>query len=169
MNKYLVILIGLILLVGCASSSKVQTDNGKSASKLPGKYDESFDPTTLDDDDIEIGREANDTGISQSAEKPDKAVETEKVLMNEVEGYRVQILATKSIETATLQQQKAIDRFSAYNYKIYLIYEAPFYRLRMGDAANLKDAEIIRDLAKDQGYDEAFPVRSKVVVPESSN
>lgn len=169
MIKYLIILVGLILFISCASSSKMQTDTDSGDRKTSGKYDESFDPLTLDDDDIEISREADDVQTQQSGNESDKTQTPEKVLMHEVEGYRVQILATRGIEEATLQQQKAIDRFSDQNYKIYLIYEAPLYRLRMGDATNRRAAESIRDLAKGRGYDEAFIVRSKVMAPESSN
>lgn len=168
MIKYLIILVGLFFFISCASSPKIQTDTDQGGKKISGKYDESFDPLTLDDDDIEITREADDMQVSQTGDESDHDQVSEKVLMHEVEGYRVQILATRGIEAATLQQQKAIDRFSDKNYKIYLIYEAPLYRLRMGDATNRKDAEAIRDLAKKRGYDEAFIVRSKVMAPETS-
>lgn len=169
MIKYLFILFILIYFVGCASSSKTQTATDAGEKKLSGKYDESFDPLTLDDDDIVINKEANDVQIKKTDDKTIKDRDEKKVVMHEVEGYRVQILATQGIEAATLQQQKAIDRFSDHGYKVYLIYEAPLYRLRIGDATNRKDAEFIRDLAKERGYDEAFIVRSKVMARESAN
>jgi len=169
MIKYLIVLFSLIYFFGCASSSKVQTDNGSGDVKPSGKYDESFDPMTLDDDDIVIGKETDKTQTKQVENTTDNDKEVEKVLMHEVEGYRVQILATQGIEAATLQQQKAVDRFSDHEYKVYLIYEAPLYRLRIGDATDRKEAELIRDLAKERGYDEAFIVRSKVMAPESTD
>jgi hypothetical protein len=169
MIKYSVAVFFFILVIGCASSSKVKSGDEKADKNVSEKYDESFDPTTLNDDDIEIGRENNNNTVTEPVEqhpvKPENK-SNDKVVMHEIEGYRVQILATSSIEAATLQQQKAIDKFADHEYKIYLIYEAPLYRLRMGDATNRREAEVIRDLAKERGYDEAFIVRSKVVVPE---
>ncbi len=169
MIKYFFIWFILIYFLGCASSSKIQTDTDTGDRKISGKYDESFDPLTLDDDDIVINKEVNDSQIMKSGDKTTKDQVGKKVVMHEVEGYRVQILATQGIEAASLQQQKAIDRFSDHGYKVYLIYEAPLYRLRIGDATNRKDAEFIRDLAKERGYDEAFIVRSKVMAPESAD
>ena len=169
MIKYFIVLFSLLYFIGCASSSKVQTGVETGDSKPSGKYDESFDPSTLDDDDILIGKEADQAQIKQVDNKADQKPETEKVLMHEVEGYRVQILATQGIEAATLQQQKAVDKFSDHDYKVYLIYEAPLYRLRIGDAITSEDAEVIRDLAKERGYDEALIVRSKVMAPESAD
>ena len=167
MIKYLVMVVGLIFFIGCASSSKIQTDTDSGAGKASDKYDESFDPLTLGDDDIEIGKEDSGTQINQTGDESDNTQGNEQVLMHEVEGFRVQILATQGIEAATLQQQRAVDRFSDRDYKVYLIYEAPLYRLRIGDAINRKEAEDIRDIAKERGYDEAFIVRSKVMAPES--
>ena len=169
MIKIFLILTILIYLVSCASSSKIQTGTDSGDRKPSGKYDESFDPMTLDDDDIVINKEENDSQIKQPEEKTSIDQDTKKVVMHEVKGYRVQILATQGIEAATLQQQKAVDRFSDHGYKVYLIYEAPLYRLRIGDAITRKDADIIRDLAKERGYDEAFIVRSKVMAPESKD
>lgn len=168
MIKYLVIVVGMFFLIGCASSSKIQGDTETVDRKSSGKYDESFDPLTLDDDDIEIGREESDTHGDQQGDASDNTQDTEKIVMHKVEGFRVQILATQGIEAATLQQQRAVDRFSDKNYKVYLIYEAPLYRLRIGDATSRKDAENIRDIAKQRGYDEAFIVRSKVMAREST-
>ena len=141
MIKIFLILTILIYLVSCASSSKIQTGTDSGDRKPSGKYDESFDPMTLDDDDIVINKEENDSQIKQPEEKTSIDQDTKKV----------------------------VDRFSDHGYKVYLIYEDPLYRLRIGDAITRKDADIIRDLAKERGYDEAFIVRSKVMAPESED
>jgi len=169
MIKYLITIVGFIFFISCASSSKIQSNADPGREKTSNKYDESFDPLTLDDDDIEIGKESDAGTVDQTAFESENIQENVKAIMHEVEGYRVQILATQGIEAATLQQQRAVDRFSDKNYKVYLIYEAPLYRLRIGDATNRKEAEIIRDIAKQLGYDEAFIVRSKVIAPESTD
>ena len=69
------------------------------------------------------------------------------------------------MESATLTEQKAITQFEPLNYKVYLIFEAPFYKIRVGDFRTMHEAESLRDLAKEYGYNESFPVKSKVRIP----
>jgi len=164
--KYTRLLIPvLVFIFGCGTTQKavkVQPDQAEKTSS----YDESFDPLSLKDDDIVI-KPASESGEEQaeSAKKTEKKEDTQ--IQTEVDGYRVQLLATRSIESATLIKQKAEEQFLPYNYKVYWSFEAPFYKIRIGDVLKRTDAEAIRDLAKSLGYDQAFPVRSKVHPPEN--
>jgi len=165
MRKIIVISLFFCLLAGCTASKTTRTD--QSERPVNNFYDESFDPLSLNDDDIVINKE-EEINLNES-NKSDTNLNKETLInRKEVDGYRVQILATKNIETATLIQQKAKDQFAVMNYNTYLIFETPLYRVRVGDALNRKQAETIRDVAKDYGYDEAFIVRSKVLVDDSS-
>ncbi len=160
--KYARLLIPILVFVfGCGASQKtvkMQPDQAKKTSS----YDESFDPLSLKDDDIVIkpnsGKQQKDKSTSAKPveKKEDGQIQTE------VDGYRVQLLATRSIESATLIKQKAEEQFAPYDYKVYWSFEAPFYKIRIGDVLKRTEAETIRDLAKTMGYDQAFPVRSKV-------
>lgn len=165
--KYTRLLIPvLIFVLSCATSQKEVRVSPESAEKH-SVYDESFDPLSLKDDDIVIkaasqGEENNTAESVKKTEKKEGAP-----IQTEVDGYRVQLLATRSIESATLIKQKAEEQFSPYNYKVYWSFEAPFYKIRIGDVLKRTEAESIRDLAKSMGYDQAFPVRSKVHPRES--
>ncbi len=156
----------LIFVIGCGTTQKAVKMQPKQAEKTSG-YDESFDPLSLKDDDIVIkpasepGQKDEDKSVKKNETKEDTQIQTV------VDGYRVQLLATRSIESATLVKQKAEEQFQPYNYKVYWSFEAPFYKIRIGDVLKRTDAEAIRDLAKNLGYDQAFPVRSKVHPPES--
>ena len=76
-----------------------------------------------------------------------------------VEGFRIQLLATQ-------------DRFNAekfkselekiYKNKIYIIFEAPNYKVRVGDFINRKSAEEMRQNLSKKGYTTAWIIRSKV-------
>ena len=165
--KHLRLIIPLIIFImGCTASQKTLSEKPEMQEKK-SIYDESFDPLSLKDDDIVI---SNVEEAKKEELKPDQKkilIEEKTVIEKEVDGYRVQLLATRSIESATLIKQKAEEQFQSYNHKVYWSFEAPFYKIRIGNVLKRTEAEAIRDLAKKLGYDQAFPVRSKVFPPDN--
>ena len=167
MRVFFIIFILAMLLGSCASSKK--TVNEETKTKASARYDESFDPLSLNDDDIEIKankerqpvrqKRIEAAAVTESSDKPELPVK-------ERDGYRVQLLATKSYEAATVAQQTAEEQFASFNYKTYISFEAPQYKVRVGDALTRSEAEEIRETARDFGYKGAFIVRSKVLVGE---
>lgn len=166
MRAFLFAVMSLFMLSACAAQKETLIE--KRPAEAPGdqRFDESFDPLSLDDDDIVISREDSPVTV-RKAETEKTAPQSDRFTTREAEGFRVQIIATRSIEAATVAQQKALDQFTDLNYKVYLIYEAPLYRIRIGDALTRREADQIRDVAKQRGYDEAFIVRSKVLVSDN--
>lgn len=161
------ILVMAISLAGCAASKKEMAEVPEKETPPKIQYDESFDPLSLDDDDIRIGPRKNATDSQEKSER--STIETieseiEPGSYIETDGYRVQIFATRSIEAATIEQQKAVELFEPLKHKVYLIFEAPYYKLRIGDVKQRRDADELRDLAKSLGYDQAFPMTSKIRV-----
>ena len=153
--KLLMSALALLFFFSCASSTKVAEEQSSQKSNL---YDESFDPNTLNDDDIVIANYDTPAG-NQGNINSDPAANAE---IREAMGFRVQIVATKSIESATQVELEAKDIFEALNHKVYLIFDAPNYKVRVGDSIKREEADEIRDVAKDYGYRGAFVVRSKV-------
>ena len=149
----------LFLALGCSSTKEVVIDE----TPLPEtyQYDESFDPLTLDDDDIVIAGDDNLKVIDKSVDNP--GIEN-PIVIKEKTGFRVQILATKNIETASLFEQEASERFNNLDHKTYLIFEAPLYKIRVGDCEDRAQAEELRDQAMQYGYRESFIVKSKIQV-----
>lgn len=158
--KYL-LLIATLLFMSCAGTKEVVKEETPIQDVY--QYDEFFDPLTLDDDDILIEGHDQTSNIVTTQNNPDP----EKIIaVKEVNGFRVQILATKNIETASLFEQEASERFGHLDHKTYLIFEAPLYRIRVGDCRERSDAEALRDLATQYGYRESFIVKSKIQVQE---
>ena len=155
--KTLIIFLSFFFIFSCSSSEQMVDKDDQQKSN---PYDESFDPNSLNDDDIVVHKfdaiSVDNDNISGSASSQ------QEVVYKDVKGFRVQIIATKSIETATLSEQEAKDLFENMNHKIYLIFDAPLYKLRVGDVTRRDEAEEIRDVAKDYGYREAFIVPTKV-------
>jgi len=71
-------------------------------------------------------------------------------------------MATNNIGTASLTEQEATARFGPQGFKVYLVFEAPLYKIRVGDCLERNAAEELRDKAKDFGYGGAFVVKSKI-------
>ncbi len=161
--KLLLQLLSLVLIIGCASTKKElkPTDTGY----IESPYDESFDPLTLNDDDITITPHdesfvvVDESGKDGIIENTDQTVEMQKR-----NGFRIQISATSSLEKATLVQQEVSLKFTDNNLKAYLIYETPLYKVRVGDALDRDDANVLRDFMRENGYKDSFVVPSKIVV-----
>ncbi|RMH61267.1 MAG: SPOR domain-containing protein [Calditrichaeota bacterium] len=152
----------LLILASCGGSRATQT--GHTATDAKKKYDESFDPRTLNDDDIVIARTVNASGDkTETAEKKENTAENTS--FREVNGFRVQIFVTKDFERATLVREEAREMFKDAGYATYLVFESNMYKVRIGDAQTREDAEKIREQARDHNYREAFIVRSKIRVP----
>ena len=79
----------------------------------------------------------------------------------EVPGWRVQIFATTDYERASLVKEEAESLFGL---PVYLKFEAPYYKVRVGDCRTRTEAEALRREAIRLGYTSAFPVRASVKV-----
>lgn len=160
MNKYFVTAAALFLL-SCSASQfgwKRESESAKKESK-ESPYVEDFDPSSINDDDI---NPAMDKALLLSAKetKTNKLViEPEKTTAEtNVNGYRVQLLATKDKDQADEMKRQAILKLEE---KTYLIYEIPYYKIRVGDFINEKDAKLFRDEAVKKGFS-AWVVQCKV-------
>ena len=168
MNKFLVLLIFIFL---ACSGSKKSVETGTSDQI---QYDESFDPLSLNDDDIIISEgiplEGKETGKAENNIQSDIKIEQQADQSgSEVPGWRVQIEATSDIKAASLVVQEAKDLFNPQGHNAYLIYESSLYKIRIGDCVKRSCAEKLQELAKSYGYRQAFLVKSKVTVDKKNN
>ena len=156
--KYLISIV-VVFLISCAGSKEAVKK--ETAPTVNSKYDESFDPLTLNDDDIII--EPDD--IAETGSQTNQSAENlqDENYIQEVNGFRIQILATDNIEKASLVEQEATDRFERKGHKTYLVFEAPLYKIRVGDCKDRSEAEQLREIAKSFGYNGAFIVKTKVI------
>ena len=156
--KYTSLLLTILMLACAGTKEPVK----KTIDSVPtSKYDESFDPLSLNDDDIVINSEKSTT-VTQNKAEDSATIEVEKK-KREVNGFRVQILATSNIETASLTEQEATDRFDKLEQNTYLLFEAPLYKVRIGDCLKRKEAGELREMALSLGYTGAFIVKTKVI------
>ena len=76
-----------------------------------------------------------------------------------IEGFRVQLLATKEASKAEQLQKGLLGNL---NQNIYIVYEAPNYKVRIGDFIDRRKAENLRKEMIKEGYTSACIIRTRI-------
>jgi hypothetical protein len=76
-----------------------------------------------------------------------------------IEGFRIQLFATGDRFNAEKFQ---IELGKIYDKKIYVIFEAPNYKVRIGNFIDRKSAEKVRSEFSKKGYPSAWIIRTKI-------
>jgi len=132
-----------VLMISC-SASKLgwKAENENVVKNENRKVVDDFDPVNLDDDDIMITPLRTESPVRDDRQMDDlknpikPAVTAEKEL---VQGFRVQLLATKDEINARDERKKAL--FILQGEDVYLEFESPYYKLRVGNCLTRKEAE----------------------------
>ncbi len=98
---------------------------------------------------------------SASAEEQSTEEAGQEVLV-EKPGYRVQIAALSNQDEAMQIKKEAMLKFA--DQGVYLIFDPPFYKIRVGDFVSRYDAEKLQQQAIQLGYKDAWIVRTRVKV-----
>ena len=188
----------VVLTISCGGRNLQRQEIGTEAPYADALRPEDFDPMSLDDDDVSLAeiwgthsvqgtrvpraREGEAAaGEARESEEVSKAPEEEETLadsvdtlrpaevgtveMEKVSGWRVQIVARESLEVAQRAKEKAMDVFDV---PVYLQFEVPYYRVRIGDCRTLIEAEKLVRVARRKGYKTAFRVRTEILVEKRS-
>jgi len=155
------LIIFVLFLFSCSTSQFGWKREPEPGGKEKSVFKEDFDPLSLNDDDIVILPEET-TSQKEVVEKPvheKPAVGEEKSGEEMIQGYRIQLLATGDEAQARKAKRDAIFKFQEH---VYLVFEAPLYKLRVGDCQTKKEAEALRKEAAQKGFRDAWIVPSKV-------
>jgi hypothetical protein len=155
-----IFLLLVIFMFNCSSSKKTIRD--ETPDKETPKFDESFDPLKLNDEKIEFKEEPEKPTDQQTVfpiEDNQQLLEDENKL---TDGFRVQLYATKDIESATIAKKEAQFVFVDDSLSIYIEFDSPYYKLRIGDFKERDKAEAFREIAREKGYPSSWIVKTKV-------
>jgi hypothetical protein len=161
--KYGMSLLVLLVLFGCASSPKPVTSDATSSDSR--KIDETFDPLSLKDEDIVFPQPKQLDKTEQPSYLPaEKTVPAESLQVEnkQLEGFRLQLLSTKDLESATRSKAMAQEQFSDLQLKFYLEFDSPYYKVRTGDFKTRQEAESMRGIVRSRGYPQAWIVKTKI-------
>lgn len=158
---WLTFLVFLILSCSLSQFGWKRESESEEKGKGQGVFVEDFDPLSLNDDDIVIlpTEETQKDEFVKGQEADKLTQDSESVTEEMIQGYRVQLLATGDEKQAWAAKKKAIFKFEE---NVYLEFEAPLYKLRVGDCETKKEAEEIREEAIRKEFRDAWIVPSKV-------
>lgn len=160
----LLILVSTVFIAAGCSSSKSVSSPERVAEPESNDIDESFDPVMLQDDDIEFP--VSKTPVQSGEKLPlDEGSDTQLPVGMEnklIEGFRVQLFATQDIEKATLEKKEAEFSFAEDQVPVYIEFDSPMYKVRIGDCTTRDEAEQLRELARRKGYSTSWIVKTKV-------
>jgi hypothetical protein len=153
----------LMPLVSCSLSRIGSKEEPKNEAKEPEAvaYQEDFDPLTLNDDDIKI-TPVERSGAGGAAQQRAVVVPKTDKSQNQgemVQGFRIQLLATTSLNQATEAKKNAMVKLQG---KIYLDHDGAQYKIRLGDFLSQDAAKTALQEVVEGGYADAWIVRCQV-------
>ena len=173
LNTVTLVLVALAVAVlsGCGIG-------GKTGMISAGGAGEDFDPFQYGDEFVDLKQAVPDTRPSPEtilpADRPDAAAEmdvseteggtaetpsTVSETPAHVYGYRIQIGIDQNKERMEALMQRARSRIDL---DVYLEFEAPFYRVRIGNFKTRKEAEQYVKELKDKGFRDSLWVMSEI-------
>ncbi|RJP82969.1 MAG: SPOR domain-containing protein [Candidatus Zixiibacteriota bacterium] len=154
------LLLGLIL-AGCSRRPSAVKEREKAAADtVRTPQDESFDPFSIEDEE---GMRMPDSRLKTSGGTASERTSRKAAKSREVAGFRVQLVATDSEGEARSVEQQALLDFPD---GVYLIFDPPNYKVRVGDCESRPRAMELRDKAVKLGYPNAWVVQSRVTVAD---
>ena len=149
----LTIAIGLLMSCGALKESG---DDSRSAAKLR-EYEASFRPS---DYDLPLKDFFPETHGPAGGDTTGTASHLPAQPLDLIQGYRVQIFATSSYDDATNMKETVEAQFP--DEWFYLVYDAPTYKLRVGNFIERYQADRFAKTLAEKGYKDAWVVLEKV-------
>jgi hypothetical protein len=168
MKRSIIVIFCLFLLdLSCATTQKTPKEQPE-RKESPVNMIEDFDPSSLNDEIISIkpkSKKDEQTFVPSSLVKTDTANtsgDSIQVETRQVPGYRVQIAAVTNQQDAIEIRRKAMLDFE--NANVYLIFEPPYYKIRVGDFEYRHTAEELQQKAIQLDYKDSWIVPTIVSV-----
>ena len=147
-----------ILIFGCGGERAVQRTNAppQSISGFLADYEKSFNPTKYD----------ASVGAIQAQERLEhnalEAVRLVSIAIPEtIPGFRIQLLFTSEIDKANSLRDTLSNEFP--DEWIYVVYDAPNYKVRIGNFPDRTSARPLLRKLIDEGYPDAWIVPDNVI------
>jgi hypothetical protein len=153
----------LFPLLSCSLPGLGKKGEPKPEAKKPEAvtYQEDFDPLTLNDDDVKI-TPVDRSGAGGAAQQKTVVVPKSDKSLNQgemIQGFRIQLLATSSLNQATETKKNAMVKLQG---KIYLDHDGAQYKIRLGDFSSSDEANSVLEGVRTSGYPDAWIVKCQV-------
>jgi hypothetical protein len=162
------LLAGMVLLTaiffGCTASKpflveeETKNEEPKEKKLLLSEYERTLHP-------VEFDREIEIIQKEQREERKQKPLEIPKdsmIVQEEVvQGFRIQIFSSSNVDETILMKNLAVEKFVGDS--IYVVYDAPVYKVRIGDFVNRYEANQRLPEFVEKGYRDAWIVPDRIV------
>jgi len=151
----------LFIIISCSGPGAVRNDTQPAKFPVEGnEMIENFDPLSLGDYNIENSTKKDSEttfyDINQFITSDTKdSVSSEEL----VQGYRVQLISTRSEAEARTVKLDALLSFPSH---VYMIFDNPYYKIRIGNCISRFDANVLQESAVKKGFNEAWVVKTRV-------
>jgi hypothetical protein len=151
----------VLILAGCSHRKPPAVPQTEPRDTTYTRQNESFDPLSIRDEDamkLPDSRLKTSSGSSSGRTSEKSGRKT-----HEAAGFRVQLIATETeAEARNLEQSAMVD----FTESVYLVFDPPNYKVRVGDCSSRPLANDLREKALRLGYNNAWVVQSRVIVPD---
>ena len=170
MKIAILITLSVLSLIGCSAStgSRYETKEGKKTetttktSEVKKEITEDFDISPYETE-IEIeeapiisGKLPDDVWYGYA----DSSAQLERKILGTTDGYRVQVLSTDDIDEANQVRTELYEKTA--QKEVYVIFEPPFYKVKVGDFKSKTDANDFKFKLNQMGYTEAKVVQETI-------
>ena len=145
------------ILTACSSPSDV---TGERKTKPLSDHEETFDPAAYRTVEKDTATVPVPEAVEPEAEEVTWVERVRKIM-----GFRIQLHSTTSIDDAQEQLgslQSTLDSLDIAPGRLDMSFDAPYYKIRLGDFLTKPPADSLRDLLREQGVTEAWVVRDMV-------
>jgi hypothetical protein len=155
--------VALALFVGIRCSSSTESTKEEATRKEDAgggaaeKYELQFNPADYNPSVATIEQLAK----ADTAEKGTDLKTAESIPPETTLGFRIQVLSTTEIDTANAVKAELSNLPESIG--IYIIYDAPYYKVRVGDYLSRPDANLLLKSLIDRGYSDAWIVADRIL------
>jgi hypothetical protein len=163
---FVVLLLLAACMAGCTSSKSILVEEKPKNEQLPkekklplSEYEATLNPVEFDQE-IEVVQKAREE--EQKQQNPLEIPKDSMVVQEEVvQGFRIQIFSSSNVDETTLMKNLALEKFVGDS--IYVVYDAPVYKVRIGDFVNRYEANQRLPEFVEKGYRDAWIVPDRIV------
>ncbi len=152
-----------LLLSGCSSSENLQTESpsadAQKEQKVPlSRYEREFNPSAFDDEITEIEKQH----VIEQAKAAELQHDSLIVESEFLQGYRIQIFASSSIDEANAMRLTASQHIT--DDSLYVVFDPPVYKVRVGDFRTRAEANQRLGVIIGEGFTDAWVVGDRIVL-----
>lgn len=156
--KFIAVMLLGAFVAGCSSVPEAVRDRNAEAAEELRRAEADFRPSDHDPDRAPVSGNGLTVGLRpDSAQAGDSSASNDE---EEVQGFRVQIFSTTSIDAAKARKAEAESYFPGEWF--YMQYDPPAYKIRAGNFRQRFEADRFARLAAEQGFTDAWTVPEKV-------